>query len=415
MILKPISISLSPNVEKDDIFLALKLIFQPWRWKKEKKNYSLLLEKKFKDYLPINHAFSFNSGRSCLMAILNALGLEKGSEILLQAFTCNAAVNPILWSNLKPVFVDVNEDTFNIDAEDLEKKITLKSKAVIVQHTFGLPAYMDKILEICNKHNLILIEDCAHSLGAEYKGKKIGTLGNVSFFSFSRDKIISSIYGGVAATNNKELAERIKQYQEKISYPSCCWIFQQLMHPVLMNSLILPTYRILGKYLLILFQLTHVLSKAVHWKEKKGLKPSYFPKRMPNALAILCLKQFNKLEKFNKYRKKIADFYYEKLINSSFKLIEKHDGRENVFLRFTVKHEKAHQIIKKAWQKNILIGDWYTSLIAPDDTKIEKFGYNVGDCPVAEKLTKQTLNLPTHINISEKDAQKIIEFLKQWK
>ena len=410
MFLRPISISLSPNTEKDDIFLALKLIFQTWSWKKQKKDYSLLLEKRFKEYLKTDYVFSFNSGRSCLMAILNSLNLEENDEVLLQAFTCNAAVNPIIWSHLKPIFIDVDEGTFNMDAEDLKKKITLKSKAVIVQHTFGLPAYMDKILEICNKHNLILIEDCAHSLGAEYKGKKTGTLGNVSFFSFSRDKIISSVYGGVAVTNNKELAEKIKQYQEKISYPSCFWIFQQLIHPVLMNSLILPIYGFLGKYLLILFQSMHVLSKAVHWKEKRGLKPNYFPKKMPNALAVLALKQFEKLEKFNKHRKELSSFYRKEL--SSFRLPE---DTEQIYLRFTIKHPKAHEIIKKAWQKNILIGDWYTSVIAPDDTKIEKIGYTATTCLKAEKLSKETLNLPTHINISEKDAQKIIEFLKQWK
>ncbi len=106
------------------------------------------------------------------MAILNSLGLEKDSEVLLQAFTCNAAVNPIIWSGLKPVFVDVNEETFNMDAEDLRRKISSKSKAVMVQHTFGLPAYMDEILEICQQNNLILIEDCAHSLGLNTEVEK---------------------------------------------------------------------------------------------------------------------------------------------------------------------------------------------------------------------------------------------------
>jgi perosamine synthetase len=415
MILKPISISLSPNTEKDDIFLALKLLFQPWRWKKEKKNYSLLLEKKFKDYLPVNHAFSFNSGRSCLMAILSSLNLEKNDEILLQTFTCNAAVNPILWSNLKPVFIDVNQDDFNINIQDLKNKITVKTKAVIVQHTFGLPAELDEIIEICQKNNLILIEDCAHSLASKYKGKNVGVFGQVSFFSFSRDKIISSVYGGIAVTNDEKIAEKIKEYQQNINYPSFFWIKQQLLHPVLMNWLILPSYRFLGKYLLISFQFLNILSKAVHWREKRGLKPSYFPKKMPNSLAVLALNQFEKLEKFNQHRKKLAWFYYQELKNTKFKLVPEKKDRENIFLRFTVRHEKAHQIIKKAWQKNILIGDWYTSLIAPNDTKLEKFGYNTGDCLIAEKLAKQTLNLPTHINISQNQAKKIIEFLKQWK
>jgi len=411
---RPISISLSPNTEKDDIFLALKLLFQPWRYKSELSELRspiVELEEEFKKYLGVKYAISFNSGRSSLLAILKCLDLtEKSDEVLLQVFTCNAAVNPIIWANLKPVFVDCNEKTFNIDIEDLKRKITPKSRVVIVQHTFGLPAEIDEILEICRQNNLILIEDCAHSLGAEYYGKKIGTFGKAAFFSFSRDKVISSVYGGMAVTNDENLAKKIKEFQGKIGYPSYFWTFQQLLHPILMNFLILPTYQILGKYLLVLFQWFHVLSRAIHWKEKKGLRPGYFPKTLPNALAALALNQFKKLEKFNNHRKEIADFYFQNLKNTSFDLPEK----EGIFLRFTIKHQQAHEIIKKAWQKNLLIGDWYDKVIAPHDTKLEKMHYQTGSCPKAEKLAKITLNLPTHINISEKEAQKIVDFLKMY-
>ncbi len=417
--LKPISISLSPNTQKDDIWLAFKLLFQPWRWKfnKSKKSTmienSQLLEKEFMKYFRIKHAISFNSGRSALMAILSSLKLNRNDEILLQAFTCNAAVNPIIWLGLKPIFVDVNEQNFNIDTKDIKKKVGPRSKVLMIQHTFGLPADIDEILEICRQNNLILIEDCAHSLGAEYKNKKIGTFGKAAFFSFSRDKGISSVYGGIAITNDDYLAKKIRDYQNKIGYPLYSWILQQLLHPLLMNCLILPTYSILGKYLLVVLQWFHFLSKAVHWKEKRGKKPSYFPKRLPNVLAILALNQFKKLEKFNQHRQEIADFYYNELKDTSFKLPPKLNDRKQVFLRFTIKHQKAHQIIKKAWRKNILIGDWYDKVIAPSDTKLEKMKYILGACPIAENLSKETFNLPTHINISKKQAQEITNFLKQ--
>jgi dTDP-4-amino-4,6-dideoxygalactose transaminase len=429
---KPISISLSPNTEKDDIWLAFKLIFQPWLWKTVGGETSevkpptirpiIELEEKFKKYLNVKNAISFNSGRSALMAILDSLRLEKDSEVLLQAFTCNAVSNPILWSRLKPVYVDCDEKTFNIDVEDLKKKITPKSKVIIIQHTFGLPADMDEILGICNQNNLILIEDCAHSLGATYHDKKIGTFGKAAFFSFSRDKVISSVFGGMVVTNDDELARKLREYQKKIGYPSYFWIFQQLLHPILMNWFILPTYRICGKYFLILFQWLQILSKAVHWKEKRGRKPGYFPKRLPNALAILALNQFKKLEKFNLHRKKIAKFYREELKDTSFELPLDYNppvtsfcfgvAVEQIYLRFTIKHPQAHEIIKKAWRKNLLIGDWYTTPIAPHDTKLEKMNYIPGTCPKAEKLAKITFNLPTHINISKTDAQKIVNFLK---
>jgi len=421
---KPISISLSPNTEKDDVWLAFKMIFRPWLWKKGKA--ILELEQEFKNYLGVNYAFSFNSGRSALLAILKGLELEKRSfgsteasadkEILVQAFTCNAAVNPIIWSGLKPIYIDCDENTFNIDLRDLKRKITLKSKSrvLMIQHTFGLPVKMDEISGLIERYNLILIEDCAHALGAEYNGQKVGTFGKAGFFSFSRDKVISSIYGGMAVTNDLSLAEKIRQAQEGFGYPSFFWVFQQLLHPILVNWIILPIYNFLdlGKIFLILSQWFHILSKAVHWKEKKGEKPAYFPKRLPNGLAILALNQFKKLDKFNNHRKKIADFYYEKLKNYSFILPQKDSS---IFLRFTIKHRKAHEIIYQAWNKrNILIGDWYTSPIAPDDTNLEKMGYQIGSCPKAEKLSKITLNLPTHINISLEKAQKIVDFLKRY-
>lgn len=425
--IKPISISLSPNTEKDDVWLALRLFFQPWQWKKDvaEARHLDLLEKEFAEYLGVKHAVSFNSGRSALMAILNSLPAEgnssfrslvenrtkKSAEVLLQAFTCNAVPNPIIWSGLKPVYVDCDERTFNIDLQDLKRKITSRSKAVIVQHTFGLPADMDEILRICRQHNLILIEDCAHSLGATYKGKKVGTFGKAAFFSFSRDKVISSVYGGMAITNDDELAKKLREYQEKIDYPSYCWIGRQLLHPILMNWFILPTYRILGKYLLNAFQWFGILSKAVDWTEKRGRKPSYFPKRMPDALAALALNQFRKLERFNAHRKELAMFYYKNLTGTEFVLPRVSDGGSNIFLRFVIRHPRAHEIIKKCWQENILIGDWYTTVIAPYDTKLDKMKYVPGSCPKAEKFAKETLNLPTHINISKEDADKIVKII----
>ena len=179
-----------------------------------------------------------------------------------------------------------------------------------------------------------------------------------------------------------------------------------------MHAIVLPTYRLFGKYLLIVFQWLHILSKAVHWKEKRGKKPGYFPKRMPNALAVLALHQLQELERFKSHRKQLADFYYENLKGTLFLLPEKFGERENIFLRFSVRHPRAHEIIKRAWERNFLIGDWYTSPVAPEDTRLDALGYIQGSCPTAEKLSQETLNLPTHIRISKEEAQQILNFLK---
>jgi dTDP-4-amino-4,6-dideoxygalactose transaminase len=419
---KPISISLSPNTEKDDVDLALKLIFKPNEWKigvNQRQSASTLLEEEFKKYLRVDYAISFNSGRSASMAILDALGIKKDDEILIQAFTCNSAVNPILNFGAKPVFVDVDE-TINLDPEDLEKKITKKSKAVMIQHTFGWPAKIDRILEICKKYNLYLIEDCAHSLGAKFQGKFCGTFGDASFFSFGRDKIISSVFGGMAVTNNNEIGERIKKFQEKLSFPSNFWIFQQLLHPILTNYLVLPAYGIssnLGRIILGSFHILKILSKGVYKKEKKGEIPKYFPKKLPNALTILALNQFKKLERFNEHRRKIAKFYQENLKNSKF-ILPLAEPKENIiptFMRYSILTDfDTDEILRKARREKIYLDDgWRKSPIVPPDTKIDKMEYRFGSCPKAEEISKKILNLPTHINVSEKEAKKIINFLKK--
>jgi len=406
--IRPVSISLSPNTEPDDILAAFALLFQPWRWKQGKE--IELLEQDFKNYLGVSHATSFNSGRSAFLAILDSLDLHKGDEVLIQAFTCNAVPNPILWSGLKPVYVDCKED-YNMSPEDLEKKITPRTRVVLVQHTFGLPADMDKIQEICTKHNLVLLEDCAHALGAEYKGRKVGTFGKASFFSFSRDKVISCVYGGITVTNDERIASKLKVYQQSVGAASLFWIFQQLLHPVLMNWKILPTYRLWGKYSLIIYQQLHVLSKAVHKKEKRGEKPGYFPKALPNALAVLARRQLQKLERFNSHRKEIAALYTQELSATSYQVQATSSEKEHIFLRFPIRHQRAHEILKKAWDTNLLLGDWYTTPVAPHDTEIEKMKYEWGSCSTAEELAKTTLNLPTHIRISKKEVKKIIQFL----
>ncbi|PIR94787.1 hypothetical protein COT95_02290, partial [Candidatus Falkowbacteria bacterium CG10_big_fil_rev_8_21_14_0_10_37_6] len=251
---KPISISLSPNVEKDDVKLALNLIIRPWLWKKGKTIAEL--EEQFKHYLGVKYAVSFNSGRSAFYAILRAIGGREGQKVLMQAFTCNAAINPILWAKMKPEYVDCDNNSFNIDIEDLKRKITPQTKILMVQHTFGNPANMDEVMAVVQQNNLTLVEDCAHALGAEWNSKKIGTFGKAAFFSFSRDKVISSVYGGIAITNDEEIGKKLVELQKKFGQPSSFWIMQEIWHPVLLNYIILPLYSFLdlGKIFLVFAQ-----------------------------------------------------------------------------------------------------------------------------------------------------------------
>ncbi|MEK9149797.1 MAG: DegT/DnrJ/EryC1/StrS family aminotransferase, partial [Candidatus Desantisbacteria bacterium] len=164
-------------------------------------------EDTYKRYLGVSYASSFWKGRVALYAILKALGIGEGDEVLVEGFTCVVVPNAVIFAGAKPVYVPPDPKTYNMDISQIESKITSKTKAIIVQHTFGLPSDMDSTLDIAKRHNLRVIEDCAPALGADYKGRKVGTFGDAAFFSSQWSKVISTGLGGVAVTNDPEIGE----------------------------------------------------------------------------------------------------------------------------------------------------------------------------------------------------------------
>lgn len=412
---KVLSLSLSPNTERDDVRLALCLFFRPWQW----KNGGVVdeLQKEFSSKFKLGRSFAFNSGRSCLLTALEAIGVGQGDEVIIQSFTCNAVINPILKFGAIPIFVDIQKD-LNMDISKLEEKITPKTKVVIAQHTFGMPGNIEAIKAICEKHKLILIEDCAHALGAKFKDKYCGAFGDMSFFSFGRDKVLSSVYGGMLCVNNPEILEKIKEVHRKTELPSEFWIGQQILHPILTNLLILPFYNVfLGKIIMALAINLNLLSKSVTAEENQGRLPSYFPKRMPNALAILAKHQLNKLNRYNGHRRDIALFYEKELANNpDFEIVFKNipTGVEPIYLKFPLINKTKKDILARMKAHNVYLNDgWRDSAIMPPMTELSEMKYRKGSCALAEKISEEIIYLPTHINISINDAKKIAYLLKQ--
>ena len=422
--------NLAPNTQLLDALKAVFLILTPWRFKKGTA--SLKVERFFSEILPGHTAFAFESGRTSLHAILTAMDIRNGDEVLLQAYTCVAVPEPILWVGATPVFVDCDE-TLTMSIPDLEKKITPKTKAIIVQHTLGMPAHLDAIIAIAKAHNLLVIEDCAHALGARYNNQIVGTFGDASFFSFGRDKVVSSVFGGVAATKHKALADEISKIQSEYPMPSYGWIFQQLLHPPIM-WLGKKTYKFGGILLIGIAKTFGITSKAVQSQEKQGIRPTFALKRMPNALALLALRQLKKLEHFNSHRQSLAKLYQELLsplqISSQFSSSIRDDSYSRirdysqtnqattqprnrpVYLRYTIWTDKREEIYTACKKEGILLGDWYDTVIAPRGVNYEKINYQQGSCPNAERIAKGTLNLPTDIHTSASDAKKIAKIIE---
>jgi len=168
-------------------------------------------EEEFSKYIGVKYGVGVNSGSDALFLALKALGIGKGDEVITVSHTFISTVDAIVRNGAEPVFVDIEPDTYCIDATKIEEAITNKTKAILPVHLYGHPADMDQIMEIAKKYNLFVIEDACQAHGAEYKGKKVGSIGDLSCFSFYPVKNLGACGdGGMIVTNNEEIAEKLK-------------------------------------------------------------------------------------------------------------------------------------------------------------------------------------------------------------
>lgn len=255
----------------------------------------------FSKYIGLESVAS-SSGTSSLHLALIAMGVGIGDEVILPSYTCAAVAYPVLYQQAKTVLVDVNCD-FNLNACSIKNNINDKTKAVIVPHMFGYPADIQTIKEICDDKGVFLIEDCAQSLGALYDGKKVGTFGDISIFSFYATKLITSIQGGMLSTNNKEWIETVRD----IRY-----------HDQMCST------------------------------DDIRLKYSYM---MSDVNASVGIEQLKKLNSFIERRREIANIYRDKIL--SVKHPDEAFNKKHVYSRYLVNTDHKDKIIQKLIENNI--------------------------------------------------------------
>ncbi|GAH26167.1 unnamed protein product, partial [marine sediment metagenome] len=168
-------------------------------------------EEMFKEYKGVKYAMALNSCTAALHLSMLAIGIKPGNEVILPSMTFASTANAVIHAGGKPILVDCEKDTMNMDPEDIERQIAPKTKAIIPVYFAGRPCNMDRIVDIANKHNLKIVEDAAHAIEAEYNGKKTGTFGDIGCFSFYVTKNIITGEGGMAITNVEEYANKIKR------------------------------------------------------------------------------------------------------------------------------------------------------------------------------------------------------------
>ncbi len=197
----------SPLIEQEEVDEVVDSLKSGWIGTGPKVHQ---FEEMFRDYKGVKYAMALNSCTACLHLSMLSINLQPGDEVIVPTMTFAATANVVIHAGGKPVFVDSLRDSMNIDPADIERKITPKTKAIIPVHFAGRACDMDTILDIAKKHDLKIIEDCAHAIETEYHGKKTGTFGDIGCFSFYVTKNIVTGEGGMAITNNQEYADKIK-------------------------------------------------------------------------------------------------------------------------------------------------------------------------------------------------------------
>ncbi len=329
-------------------------------------------EQKFAKFLKKKYAISVSNGTAALQLAVESLNLRKGSEIILPSFTIISCILPLIRCGLKPVLIDSDLSTWNMNVEDIEKKITKKTKAIMVVHIYGMPTDMKKILKLAKKYKLKIIEDSAESIGLTFDGKQCGSFGDVSTFSFFANKHITTGEGGMVVTNSLKIANRCRG----------------------LRNLFFNNERRFKHY-------------ELGWNY-----------RLTNLQAAIGVAQLEKLNYFIKQKRKMGD-YYQKHLNILSKYVYlptiKNKHSKNVYWVFGIVLRKntkisLKKIMRELKQRGIETRNFFWPL--HQQPILKKMGYfHNSKYPNAEFLSKNGFYIPSGLSLTQKDQKYVIKTL----
>jgi len=323
-------------------------------------------EKKFAEYVGCKYAIATTSGTTALHLGLLSLGISKDDEVIVPSFSFIASANSILFCNAKPVFCDVNQETFNIEINKIENLITGKTKAIMPVHLYGQPVDIRLISDIAEDHDLKVIGDACQAHGAKYNGKMIGSFGDVECFSFYPTKNMTTGEGGMITTNSQEIAERAYSIRN------------------------------------------HGRDEKQCGYDHGSLGYNY---RMTNIAAAIGIEQLKKLPKFNEKRRENAKYLNENLSELkkiSIPIVLK--NVEHVYHLYTIKCEDRGKTVYQLQKNEVGHGIYY-----PKPLHLYKHlkQYEHRDLKNSEILANEVLSLPVHPALNEQDLRKIVEVVSE--
>ncbi|TMD66600.1 MAG: aminotransferase class I/II-fold pyridoxal phosphate-dependent enzyme [Chloroflexi bacterium] len=365
-------------------------------------------ERAFAQAIGVRFGFSFSAGRVGLFGLLQALGIGAGDEVLLQAPTHIVVSNAIRYTGASPVYVDCRLDSFTIDLEQAERRITARTRALLVQHTFGIPVEMDAALGLGRRYGLVVIEDCVHSLGARYAGRPVGGFGKAAFFSTEETKTISSTMGGMLVTDDAELAGRLAAFQASCAWPTASLTARYVLKLVLYHLLTQPRLHRYSRRIYERIGRRHPLPRPTSREELCGRKPAHYEQRLSNAQAALALRQLRRLKSNLRHRAATAQAYAAALSAGPDPPSVPMLGRA-AYVRYPLWVRDRAAAVRAASPHTVL-GTWFTSVLE-EATTADAGGYANGSCPRAELAAGHLVNLPTHLRVQPQDVQAIASSL----
>lgn len=404
--------------------------------------------------LKSERAFFFYTGYTALYALLKSMEVKHGDEVITQVFTCPAVPSPIVRLGAKPVYVDIDPKTFNIDPNIIKTKITNKTKVIIAQHTYGIPAEMDSIINIAREHNLWVIEDSCHALGSKYKGQEVSTFGDAAIFSFGWYKPIVLGLGGAAVVNNIELLSMVEDKLNEFVNPPLRELFPLYIQYSAFALLYEPSrfwfmkevYRRLRDFKngpqkgnlghLLIGRPFNLPSNMLNQQDRQ-IKS--LPDESDHLLNMEISDQKSHLtqnEKFNKYRmvpfqeKRLSSklynwddmvehqvwivSQYEKLLSiSGYQLPDLESHLEPIYYKYPLLSHRKREIFDQARLARTEMSDMFGSPLYPPERRAnwEKLGYREGMCPISEKTSAKIIALPIHSKVQVNDIKKTLELL----
>lgn len=327
-------------------------------------------ESNFAFYIGVKYACAVSSGTAGLHLVVKALGLKSGDEVITSPFSFIASSNCLLYEGVKPVFIDIDESTFNLDSQKIERAITPRTKAILVVHIFGQSADMNAITRLAKKYKLAIIEDACESIGATYGSKFTGTFGRAGVFAFYPNKQITTGEGGMIVTESKDLYKK----------------FLVLRNQGRASDMQKVYYLALG-----------------------------YNYRMDEMSAALGNSQLKKVNRFIKERRKIAE-WYSKFLSDIPGIIIPRTAKNQTHTWFVYVIRITNGTRNQLQQKLLKIGiqtKVYLPSIHLQPFMREQFSYKEGDFPIAEKVSSEALALPLFVGLKKQEIKKISEAIRQ--